>query len=181
MNTKHIINQVRYLEVKEVKKHRSELLNLARWICEYFGYKITKNNPEYAKVSRRFTPCKREEAKLKVNTNWITAFRSKGIHYRYDYPELYNERSEGQRTHTKDELLKRKIIGEIGYFHGVRGNFNRSELATLIEKHIPVMVSMYKIPGKLREECSFWIGNDYKFELEEIETGYRVYLYDYSN
>lgn len=82
---------------------------------------------------------------------------------------------------TKEELLKRKLIGEIGYFHGIKGSFNRSELAILIEKHIPAMVSMYKIPAKLSEEGTFWIGNSYKFELEEVETGYKIYLYDHSN
>ena len=81
---------------------------------------------------------------------------------------------------TKEELKRKKLIGEIGYFHGVKGNYNRSELASLVEKHIEALVSMNKIPKAPREDGTFWIGNYYKIRLEEIETGYNIYLYDWS-
>lgn len=100
MNTKHIINQVRYLSPAEVKKHRQLLLNLARWICMYFGYKIVKNDPEYVKIIARSRTLSLIDpiALLTIDKKWITNFRSKGIHYRYDNPEGYLKRKEGQRV-----------------------------------------------------------------------------------
>lgn len=107
MNTKHIINQVRYLSPAEVKKHRQLLLNLARWICMYFGYKIVKNEPEYVKITGRIRyPV---SPNLKISREWITNFRSKGIHYKYDNPEGYLKRKEGQRN---EEEINQNLISE---------------------------------------------------------------------
>ena len=67
----------------------------------FFGYKIVKNKPEHIKITGIIKP-KTNPSKVKhnlfIDEDWITAFRSKAIHYRYDNPEGYLKRVEGQRV-----------------------------------------------------------------------------------
>lgn len=93
--TKTIIQQVRDLNPKDIKANRQKMLNLARWICEYFGYKIVKNVPETVVIKRTIPP---KKEKLKVDEKWIDKFRARVLDYKENNYEQYQKRVRGQRV-----------------------------------------------------------------------------------
>jgi hypothetical protein len=91
--TKTKIRQVRYLEVKEIRKHREELIGLAGWICELFGYVMYKpnNKPDF-NIKKSTT---RSDAIPAITTKEI--IHRKVAKYRKFNYQQYSERVEGQR------------------------------------------------------------------------------------
>lgn len=99
-NTLFKISLIRDLKPCEVKEYRTELLYLARWICEYFGFKIVKNKPEQ-KIKDVTVIYKGDIATvsrmIRVDKTWISRFRGKATELRKQNPHKYKNRTEGMR------------------------------------------------------------------------------------
>ncbi len=89
--TKTKISQVRYLEPAQIKKHKEELLKLANWICEIFGYRMVEESdkPDCGTVR----PDKRYSRPIKCY-NFEQKFKEKIIEYRNNNPAEYKKRKE---------------------------------------------------------------------------------------
>jgi len=87
--TKQKISQVRYLEPAQIKKHREELLKLANWICEIFGYRMVEESdkPDCGTVK----PDKRYYKEIK-HYDFKQKLKERIIQYRNNNPEEYKKR-----------------------------------------------------------------------------------------
>lgn len=97
------IHQVRTISPKEIKKHRKELLSLARWVGELFGYKLVKNVPDgivSIKSPMSEEALKKLTSPLKHRTRrtWQEIFQTKALSFRAYSPDRYQERLEGQKN-----------------------------------------------------------------------------------
>lgn len=69
------------------------------------------------------------------------------------------------------------FIQKINYMHGIKGSYDRSQLATILEPIHQGLLSMYGIPKEING--TFKIGKSrYTIcELEEIKDGFNLYYY----